>query len=151
MGSAVSASRNRIYFLLQRSAHALKKRADAELAASGDMTTAQAAVMVVVSSNGPVSQKHIADTLMQRESAVTTMADRLLKAGYVTRKRSAEDRRAWLLDATPKGREALAAIRKPFQTINAILDHSFRDIDQFALANALKLLLRELNDTPTEL
>ncbi|MEM9495812.1 MAG: MarR family transcriptional regulator [Pseudomonadota bacterium] len=115
------------------------------------MTTAQAAVMVVVSSNGPVSQKHIADTLMQRESAVTTMADRLLKAGYVTRKRSAEDRRAWLLDATPKGREALAAIRKPFQTINAILDHSFRDIDQFALANALKLLLRELNDTPTEL
>ncbi len=140
----MSASQYRLYFLLQRTAHALKKEADASLAEAGGVTTAQAAVIGILVNEGPVSQKFLADRLMQRESAITTMADRLIKAGYVLRERSPTDGRAWILQATPAGREALHAIRAPFQAINTRLDTAFEDVDTEKLASGLRKLLEDL-------
>ena len=130
----MSASKHRIYFLLQRAAHRLKTEADSALTEAGGLTTAQAAVMSIIATEGPVSQKHIADTLAQRESAITAMASRLLRSGYITKERSPKDARAWELQATEIGQLAMAKMHMPFNEINAKLDAAIdaAEMDKFA-------------------
>ena len=130
----MSASKHRIYFLLQRAAHRLKTQADSALSETGGLTTAQAAVMTIIAKDGPITQKFIAETLMLRESAITAMVNRLRKAGYISRLRSKRDARAWELEATELGRNALEQMRETFDTVNAKLDALMNEdeIAQFA-------------------
>ncbi|MEO0439502.1 MAG: MarR family transcriptional regulator [Pseudomonadota bacterium] len=144
----MSAKDHKLYFLLQRVAHRLKKEADAALLESGGMSTAQAAVMTIIAEEDGVSQKYLAQRLMQRESAITTMANRLLKAGYITRTRSDTDARAWVLKPAPAGMEALRSIRSPFGKINNILDEAFEDADLDQLARGLEQVLDQLGAPP---
>ena len=134
----MSASKHRLYFLLQRAAHRLKTEADAALSEVGGLTTAQAAMMNIVAKDGPVPQKHIADTLLQRESAITAMATRLLKAGYISKVRSKADARAWSLQATPAGLAALERMRGPFDEINTKLDAMLTESEMSKVAECLK-------------
>ncbi|MEM8918151.1 MAG: MarR family transcriptional regulator [Pseudomonadota bacterium] len=140
----MSAKDHKLYFLLQRVSHRLKKEADAALLESGGMSTAQAAVMTIIAEEDGVSQKYLAERLMQRESAITTMANRLLKAGYITRTRSDTDARAWVLKPAPAGMAALRSIRSPFGEINAVLDEAFEDADLDQLARGLQRVLDQL-------
>ncbi len=140
----MSASDERLYFLIQRAAHLLKKRADEALTEKGGMTTAQAAVMAILVGDGPSSQRHVADRLEQRESAITTMAARLMSAGLVTRTRSETDRRAWVLEATADGRAAHQAMRLAFRDVNAVLDEVFVAEDMQRLSEGLRALLTRL-------
>jgi MarR family transcriptional regulator, organic hydroperoxide resistance regulator len=141
----LSASKHRLYFLLQRAAHGLKKEADAALKTAAGLTTAQAAVMSIIVGEGAVSQRKIAQMLLQQESAITAMAERLLKAGYITKTRSATDARAVELEATDAGRAALAEIRPSFQAVNALLDESFSPNDIARLAAGLKRVIDRLD------
>ena len=143
----MSASKERLYFLIQRAAHVLKKRADAKLKEAGGITTAQGAVITILLKNGPCKQGELASLLMQRESAITTMADRLIKAGYVERYRSEDDGRAWVLQATKEGRRAHDAMRKYFEEINTALDTAFPPKDATRVAEGLKRVLALLNET----
>jgi DNA-binding MarR family transcriptional regulator len=133
-----------MFFLLQRAAHGLKKKADTELLDAGGMSTAQAVVMSIIAGQEGVSQSYLANKLMQRESAITTMANRLLKAGYITRTRSDTDGRAWVLKSTKEGLAALDAVREPFASINAILDDAFPPEDVERIADGLIDVLRQL-------
>ena len=142
----MSASEARLYFHLQRAAHALKKEADARLKRVAGISTAQAAVIAILLSEGPCTQREIASRLKQRESAVTTMAERLIKAGYVVRRRCENDRRAWRLKATREGRNAHAAIRAPFEAINALLDETFPGDNAEQVAKGLTHLIERLNE-----
>ena len=58
---------------------------------------------------GPVTVSEVAEYLGVSLSAITSMADRLVKTGYVNRYRSQDDRRLVRLELTPAGSEALAA------------------------------------------
>ncbi len=140
----MNASKHKMYFLLQRVAHGLKKKADTELMDAGGMSTAQAAVMSIIAGAEGVSQRYLADKLMQRESAITTMANRLLKAGYITRTRSDTDGRAWVLKSTKEGLAALDAVSEPFASINAILDDAFPPEDVERVADGLIDIIRHL-------
>ena len=137
----MSASKNRIYFLLQRAAHRLKIEADATLVEACGLTTAQAAVLTIVAEDGPVTQKHIASTLSQRESAITAMASRLVKAGLITKNRSTTDSRAFDLTITEAGETALLATRTAFGAINAKLDADINSEEMDVLANQLQKIL----------
>lgn len=142
----MSASENRLYFLLQLTAHRLQKRADTALKSASGLTTAQAAALAIIVKDGPVSQKQIADKLSQRESAVMTMASRLLKAGFITRQKSETDARAWELEASKKGLSALSKMEKPFSEINRALDNCLdgKDMDRFA--DDLRKILAAVSD-----
>ncbi len=137
----MSASKNRIYFLLQRAAHRLKTEADGQLVETCGLTTAQAAVMTIVAEDGPVTQKHIALTLSQRESAITAMASRLVKAGFITKTKSTTDSRAFGLSITESGETALSATRKAFGEINAKLDADISSVEMDTLASQLQKIL----------
>lgn len=124
----MSAHRYRLYFRLQRTAHILKKAADRRLMEAAGITTAQAAALAVIAGERQgVSQKHVAETLGQNESAITAMVARLQKLGYAKRQRHPGDARAWVLRVTAKGKEALDAMTDPFRGVNRRLDKALGD------------------------
>ncbi|MEM8562799.1 MAG: MarR family transcriptional regulator [Pseudomonadota bacterium] len=142
----MSASKHRLYFLLQRAAHRLKTEADASLTQVSGLSTAQSAVMTIIASRGPMTQKEVADTLSQRESAVTAMAGRLIKAGLVARERSSEDARAWQLTVTADGRAALKRVKVAFDKINAEMDRRIPEQDMDKLANSLSAIIETFDE-----
>lgn len=146
----MSAADQRLYFLLQRAAHGLKNAADHRLKNAAKITTAQAAVLAVVKAEGALSQRQLADTLKQRESAMTMMVERLLKAGYISRDRSESDARAWVLSLASTGAAALAAVEEPFNEINGILDEAFSGMDTIAVAEGLQNVLVQLQNDASD-
>lgn len=141
----MSASEQRLYFLLQTTAHRFKKKADAACVEAAGLTTAQAAVLAIINDQGPVSQNQVAAQLSHRESAMTKMTARLEKAGYISKTKSKDDARAWALESTKDGRDVLRKVRAPFKEINAVFDQTLDESESIRLANDLKRLLNSLN------
>jgi len=142
-----ASSEHRIYFLLQNVSHRLKKKADQLALDSGGMTTAQAGVLNIIIQQGSASQAQIAKILSQRESATATMAARLQSAGYINKERSEQDRRAWVLTPTRKGRAAQAKMRASLAKVNELLDNTLPKSKIDALAESLQELIAAL-DSP---
>lgn len=140
------AKEQQLYFLLQLSAHALRKKADVALTEAAGLSTAQAAVLAVLVRDGPTTQKEVSRQLMQRESALTTMVTRLQKAGFVDRKSSEQDARAWTLQATANGQAALKNAAAPFAKINEIMGECFSPSEIDTMAAGLSLLVERLSD-----
>lgn len=59
-------------------------------------------------SSGPATVSEVADYMGVSLSAITSMSDRLVKLGYVARKRSENDRRLVWLELTAAGGKVLA-------------------------------------------
>ena len=78
---------------------------------------------------------------------MTTMASRLIKAGYIRRAPSKNDARAWELSATAAGRAALAKTRSAFRRINRALDTSFGPEEMERLHEGLNQVLAALDGT----
>ena len=117
----MSASKSRLYHRLQLAAHRLQKSADRAVLAAAEITTAQAAVLMLVA-GGAVSQREVATQLGLNESAVTAMARRLLGMGLLERVRDEDDARAWQLRLSDDGRTALKRIELPFRRINQTIE-----------------------------
>lgn len=64
--------------------------------------------------NGPVSPSAIGQSLSLTSGSVTVLLDRLEKKDLVRRLPSPDDRRALLIEATPKAWQSLAGIYRPF-------------------------------------
>lgn len=142
----MSAKDERFFFLLQTAAHRLKTRADVALVEAGGLTTAQAAAMAIIRAEGAITQREIATRLKQRESAVGAMAERLLKAGYITRTRSETDGRAWMLAPTRRGLKAMDAMSGTFAEINAMIDEAFPGHDMTRMAKGLRRLIERMEE-----
>ena len=143
-------SRLRVYSRLQFAAHRLKKAADRAVFHAAEVTTAQAAVLVLVSADQEVRQREIAAELGLNESAVTAMVERLMKLGYLDRTRSVSDGRAWNLFLTHDGRRALERIEGPFREINAKIEAALGEERVKTLASSLNRLVAEFEPQPTE-
>lgn len=140
-----AASNHKIYFLLQRVSHRLRKKADQIALEAGGLTAAQAAVLSIIIKQGSSSQAHIAKTLSQRESAITTMAARLVAAGYITKAKSDADRRSMELRSTKKGRQALAEMAQSLAQVNAIIESNVSQERLNEFASCLIDILGELD------
>lgn len=145
-----AAAKHKIYFLLQRVSHGLKKQADQIALNAGGLTAAQAGVLSIIIKQGTTNQAHIARTLSQRESATMTMATRLEAAGYISKKRSRTDRRAFELSATEKGEAAFAEMSQSLQQMNKILEASVSQEGLEQLAGCLTSILAKLEETDDE-
>ena len=142
----MNASKLRVYARLQRAAHLLSKAADRELLSVAGITTAQAAVLAVISENDAQTQKFIANALGLNESAVVAMAGRLENLGLLSRTRSVDDGRAWVISLTVKGKRALSQITKPFAAINAKIEAAVNPDDIAAFAGVLDRLRKQFDD-----
>ena len=119
-----NAHRTRLYHRLQAAARVAQRAADQELLASAGVTTAQAAVLAVVSTAGRATQRDVARSLGVNESAVTQLVSRLLKLGLISRRRSGTDARTWALALTDRGRSAVTRLTDAFAVVNAALDEA---------------------------
>ncbi|MEZ5946106.1 MAG: MarR family winged helix-turn-helix transcriptional regulator [Hyphomonas sp.] len=135
----MTARSSRFYHALQIAAHRLQKRADQALMEAAGISTAQAAVLAIVSGAPGMRQNQVAALLGLNESAVTAMVTRLVKQGLLDRTRSEADSRAFELALTPDGEAALRATEAPFAEINARIDDTLGD-EVEALAKGLRAL-----------
>lgn len=119
-----AAGRRRAYFHLQVAAHRLQTLANEHTLATAGITAAQAGALFAIEQSPGTSQRSLADTLRQRESAVTGMVNRLSKAGLVERRRDGSDQRARQLWLTPAGEQALTTIRADVEELNRLFDEA---------------------------
>ena len=138
----MTARDQRLYHLLQLAAHRVKVQADRDAQEIAGITAAQAAVLFVVARNPDTTQRVVADQLKQQESAVTAMVGRLIDGALLTRTQSIDDGRAWALNLTPGGREALAKFHRPLDKLNTAIAHALGDESRVsAFAVALRAIL----------
>ncbi|MFD0903381.1 MarR family winged helix-turn-helix transcriptional regulator [Actinomadura sediminis] len=125
----------RLYFLLQRAAHRLRTVADRRCLAAAGVTTAQLGALLAVQDEPDATQRALARTLGLRESAVTALVARLVKAGLVARRPHPREHRAVVLELTPGGRAALRAARPEIDRFNRELRELLGD-DGFLCASS---------------
>lgn len=118
----MSAKRLRLYHRLQLAAHRAQRAADAAVMDAGGITTAQAAVLAVIQRSAPISQRAVAGQLGLSEAAVATMTTRLLRLGMLKRSADPADARAWRLELSAAGQQALERIEPAFRRINLALE-----------------------------
>lgn len=132
--TVMSASKHRLYHGLQLASHRLQKAADRTCLAAAGITTAQAAVLLIVGSEGSASQRSVARKLGLNESAMTAMTARLRNMGLLDRLADEADSRAWSLKLSVDGRAALKRVEQPFRQINQRIENALGvdEIDAFA-------------------
>ncbi|MEU7889991.1 MarR family transcriptional regulator [Microbispora bryophytorum] len=67
------------------------------------VTVKQQAVLALLADEGPMTQQHLGQRLGIDRTTVVAVVDGLEQAGFVERRRSPADRRAYLLTLTPDG------------------------------------------------
>lgn len=134
------AGRRRAYFHLQTVAQRLRTTADRLFLEAAGISTAQAAALTLIASNAGCRQSLIAAQLGQRESAVTAMVRRLEKAGFVERRTSESDGRAWELWPTEFGIDALRRLDAALATVNGYVDQAVGADDMNEFVDALQRL-----------
>ncbi|GEC02905.1 hypothetical protein SSP24_05600 [Streptomyces spinoverrucosus] len=134
------ASDQRLYFLLQRAAHQLRTTADRRCLAASGVTTAQLGALFAVHDRPGITQQQLARTLGLRESAVTALAARLVKAGLVTKGAHPREHRAVVLELTAAGSAALRAAQPEIDRFNGELRALLGDQGFARTASALDRL-----------
>jgi DNA-binding MarR family transcriptional regulator len=74
------------------------------------LTTPQFRTVVLLATRGPLNMTSIASLLAIHPSNATRLCDRLVDAGLVRRRPSAQDRRQVELEVTPKGRRTVSGV-----------------------------------------
>jgi MarR family transcriptional regulator, transcriptional regulator for hemolysin len=106
-------------------AHALRRAFDRRASGLG-VTRAQWRVLVKVSRKPGLRQVEIADMLDIEPITLCRIIDRLEESGLIVRRRDPADRRAWLLDLTPKAEPLIAKLRA---IANELVGQAFAGLD----------------------
>lgn len=105
-------------FLMVRAARAMKKALDFELNKFG-LTSSQQTILSLLKKKDGLSLSEIGKSVFLDKAAITGLADRLEKDGFVERRRDSPDRRVIQLFLSEKGRRL---IRKTDSIVTAV-DH----------------------------
>lgn len=108
---------DRLIYMLAMAHLAVRAHIGSEFLKEGiKVTLPQATVLFLLQEKDGRMLSEIGQVIGVDNSAVTGLADRLEKAGYVTREPNPADRRAWHLHITPQGRgeaqKASGVVRK---------------------------------------
>jgi DNA-binding MarR family transcriptional regulator len=98
--------------------------------------------LLLARANPGIAQIEIANQLGIDKASVVSLVDRMEDAGWVTRKRSTDDRRRQGIFLTPAGAKACRALKKE------MLDHERKFVSRYTdqELRALIALLRRLHD-----
>ena len=122
----------RLFYLLNRARHSLFKAADVVLLERLDITGAQLGALFVLGESPGCTLGDLAERLELNASAVTGLADRLERAGFIERKPGETDRRITNLFLTASGTERVRASKPLMAAVNAQLTEGFTP-DEIAL------------------
>ena len=103
-----------------------------------DLTVAQYLSMEALSDKGSeCSMSELAERIQQSSATMTGIVDRLVEKGWVTRRRSEEDRRAVFVDLTAQGHEILDHVAN--ERRQSVQD-SIRKMDPGDVSSFIRLL-----------
>jgi DNA-binding MarR family transcriptional regulator len=128
----------RIGFLLARAHMAARELADQALAEVGLTAKGYAALATVVS-DAPISQQKLSRRLRMDPATMVDVIDELERSGHILRRRNPEDRRAYALVTTPKGR---ALFKRAQRALNVAERKTVRDLDEDETSTLRELLGR---------
>jgi len=97
--------------------------------------------------SGSCSQTELATDLLQSESNLSTLLERMRKDGLISRVRSDADRRKAVVGLTPAGREALFLADQARARATATMLEALDERREAALREALSLLVHRLERT----
>jgi DNA-binding MarR family transcriptional regulator len=96
------------FLLAQVGAHAAAKFA--ERLGPLELTPAHAGSLRVIAASGGASQQEVAERLGMFPSRLVALVDELQERGLVERRENPHDRRIYVLELTPRGRQVLQSI-----------------------------------------
>jgi DNA-binding MarR family transcriptional regulator len=130
---------DRIIYMLAMAHLAVRAHIGSEFLREGiKVTLPQATVLFLLQEKDGRMLSEIGQVLSVDNSAVTGLADRLEKAGYVTREPNPGDRRAWHLHITPVGRREAQKAAGVVRKVNAEAKAGFSEQDMDAFKRVLK-------------
>lgn len=99
-------------------------------------------ILYALFSYSELSMKGIANVIDRKKSTVTTLVEKLIKLGYVTKKNDINDNRSFLVSLTEKGKNLGTTINKISQNL---ISTAYEDIS-LEERQLLVRLLRKIND-----
>ena len=128
----------RVESTLMATSRALRHAFDARFAALG-LNLTQASLLAFLHQAGPLRQTQLARRLGQGRAATGALVDQLESRDLVERQPDPEDRRAWLVTITPRGKELV----EPINEIDRELREELRrDIPRSERQQLAQLLLK---------
>ena len=115
------------------------------LARDTGLTTAQLLVLQGLGDAGPLSAKEIAHRVGVSQPTMTSVIDRMVAKGLVTREKSAVDRRQTIIMLTEAGRDKLIGVPDPLQEIYSTRFDALPDWEQAMIVAALERVVSLLD------
>src|SRR5215212_8318378 len=140
---AVNEFAGQLFFRLWRASHT--RTADA-LATVG-LTPALFALLNVLGGRDGAIQQHLSTDMGIDPSAMVTLIDKLEDGGLAERRRKPDDRRAWEVAITPKGRRTLERARRLAAEVE---DEVLSGLSKAERRQMLTLLRRALESLPPQ-
>lgn len=109
-----------------------------------DLTQKQGAALQLIGANPAVSQVDLAATLGTDRATMMAMIDRLEQRGYLSRRRSTEDRRRQELFLTEAGESVLAASKQVIAEHERRFTTRFTPSELKTLVNALRRIHQQV-------
>ena len=126
-----------IGLMLKTSAKAWEKAADIELRQRFGLTSGKWKVIIVLSIEEGITQKHLADMAFVEAPTLVPVIDKMEKEGYLTRQPDPRDRRNNLIFMTKKSKEIVDPI---IECVLEIRDMALNKISKEELEKAKKVL-----------
>lgn len=139
----MTAKKLRFYSRLQIAAHKLKKDSDRLLLDVAGVTTAQISALAIIASEKTVTQTVLARELGLNDSAITAMVRRLIDQKMVHRMRDDSDGRAWLLELTDTGAEAVDRAASIMNQTHVKVDELLGEKTIATVVAALELVIND--------
>lgn len=136
----------RVNLLIRTLATRHKTAAGVRLACIG-LFPGQETVLLVLDRFGPMTQRQLVNRLGVEPPTLSAIAKKLESAGLIDRRASSEDRRAVVVDLTPKGRDLLPAIREIGSELAEITLDRMDDETVRLLMRAMKRAIGNLSRT----
>ncbi|MEM9034917.1 MAG: MarR family transcriptional regulator [Actinomycetota bacterium] len=133
----------RVEATLMATARLIREAYDARLEALG-LHLSQASLLSYVADFGPQAQSRIAERLALGRAATGSMVDALEARGLVRRLPDPDDRRVWLVEITPEGKDVVAEIAEVDQRLRSELRAGTTREDRQQLAELLVRLQSNL-------
>jgi len=110
------------------------------------MSGSQVYILEILAEEGAVKSSELAERLFISLPAVTNLANKLAKKGYIERQVPETDRRVTLLAITPRGHEILELINNRYATLTDALWTDFSDEELGNLLISYKKMVENLED-----
>jgi DNA-binding MarR family transcriptional regulator len=135
---------DRLIYMLSMAHLAVRAHIGSEFLKEGvKVTLPQATVLFLLQEKDGRMLSEIGQVIGVDNSAVTGLADRMEKAGYVTREPNPGDRRVWHLRLTPKGRGEAQKASGVVGRVNREARAGFSEQDIEGFKNVLKGLYKK--------